>query len=283
VKNIFTILSALLLSTTAFSQQVDIAKWTFPTGNPVDSLADQANALNQAKYIHTQGGTSALAFKNGATTKAAQATGWDNGKDAKSWQVEVNTTGYNKIELSSKQTAGGSQPGPADFKLQYRIGTDGTWMDIPGGTLRVGNDWTTGVAASLRMPDECGNQASVYIRWVMTSNLDMNGAALLSTGISKIDDIAITGEVASGIENPSSENRTVTAYPNPCSGLLTVSSEKEIRNIEVFSITGSKVCDIVQNSRSCKFDTSGLKGGHYVLVIHYSGEGRTSVEEIIKL
>lgn len=270
-----------MLSAAAFSQQVNIAKWTFPSGNPVDSLADQANALNQNKYIFTQGGTSVIAFKNGATTKAAQATGWDNGQNAKSWQVEVNTTGYNKIQVSSKQTAGGSQPGPGDFKLQYRIGTDGTWADIPGGTIRVGNDWTTGVAANLLMPDECGNQGSVYIRWVMTSNLDMNGATLLSTGISKIDDIAITGEVASGIENHISENLTVTAYPNPCSGLLTVASEKEIRNIEVFSITGSKVCDILQNSRSCKFDTSDLQAGRYVLVIHFAGEGRTAVKAVI--
>ncbi|MFA6482600.1 MAG: hypothetical protein WCW62_08495, partial [Bacteroidales bacterium] len=97
MKRMITILSALLVTTFAFAQQITLAKWTFPTGNAVDTLPDQASTLNLNKFIFTGGGTSVIAFKNGASTKAAQASGWDNGQDLKSWQVEINTTGYQNI------------------------------------------------------------------------------------------------------------------------------------------------------------------------------------------
>ncbi len=281
MKRIFTTIAALLLASIGFAQQATIAKWTFPTGNAVDTLADQANALNATKSISTTGGASAIAFKNGATTKAAQATNWNGGQDTKAWQVEINTTGNGKIQVSSKQTAGGSYPGPKDFKLQCRIGSGGTWTDVTGGTIVAANEWTTGVLSNVQLPDVCDNQASVYIRWVMTSNLDANGTALIATGIAKIDDISITGEAISGIENPAVLSLNVSIFPNPCADILTVNSENELSKIEIFSITGSKVSELNQTGRNLSIDTNKFQPGRYFLVAHFIGNAGSAVRSVI--
>ena len=281
MKRIFTIIAALLFATIGFSQQVTIAKWTFPTGNAVDTLADQANALNTTKSISTTGGVSGIAFKNGATTKAAQATNWNGGVDTKAWQVEINATASAKIQVSSKQTAGGSYPGPKDFKLQYRIGTGGTWTDVTSGTLIAANEWTTGVLNNVQLPDECNNQVSVFIRWVMTSNLDANGAALIATGIAKIDDISITGETISGISNPAALSLNVSIYPNPCADILTVNSENELNKIEIYSITGSKVFELNQTGHNLSIDTNKFQSGRYFLVAHFTGNAGSAVRSVI--
>ncbi len=277
MKFTITILIAVLFATTAYTQQVNIARWTFPTGNMTDTLPDAANSLNTSMSIRTTGGVSAIAFKNGATTKAAQATAWDNGQGTKAWQIEINATGYGKIQVSSKQTAGGNSPGPRDFKLQYRIGVGSAWTDVAGGTVTAANEWTTGVLTNLQLPDECTNIASVFIRWVTTSNLDANGAALVSSGIAKIDDIIVTGEVISGIENPAATSLSINVYPNPASDRLTIQSSAEIKHIEVYSMTGSKVYDLTQSGLSLTIDVSRFQPGRYLLLVYLNGSSNTVV------
>lgn len=69
-----------------------------------------------------------------------------------------------------------------------------------GGNITVANDWTKGVVDSLALPATLDNPGttSVYLRWVMTSNKSTaaDSADVLSTGISKIDDIVVTGTLS---------------------------------------------------------------------------------------
>jgi hypothetical protein len=279
MKHLLLLTAALAITTATFSQQAVIAKWTFPSGNAVDTLPDEANALNLTKSIFTAGGASGIAFKNGATTKAAQATGWNNGKDTKAWQIGVNTTGNENINVSSKHTAGGNNPGPRDMKLQYRIG-DGAWTDVTGGAITVGNDWTSGVLTSLALPAECGNQPALGLRWVMTSNLDSNGTELVAGGISKVDDIIVTGQTASGI-NDNALSGTISIFPNPCSDFINIESEKPVSRIEVYSIGSEKVIDQAVNSTSALIKLKGIAPGRYFVVIHSDGNNRKSVKSLI--
>lgn len=282
MKRTFTILLVLLFGATGFTQRVNIAKWTFPTGNESDLFPDQANTLNADKSISTTGVTSAIAFKNGATTKAAQASGWNNGQDVKSWQVEINTTGYTKILVSSKQTAGGSNPGPRDFKLQYRIGSAGEWSDITGSTIVVGNDWITGAFSNLPLPDDCANQGSLYLRWIMTSNLDVAGNTLAANGIAKIDDISVTGEAASGIETSEAIGVNVNLYPNPCADHLLIESEKELNRIELYNLVGMKVTDLEIHACSTEINMAGYPVGRYFVVVHTKGGMESVVRSVMK-
>ena len=196
-RSIFTILLACMAIFT-FGQDT-ITGWTFPVENGPDSLnANMGTAQNMDYDIRFEddatGDDGAITLKNAFEDFTATAEGWDNGADMKFWSVKFKAAGYKSFKVSSLQSAGGNKPGPRDWKLQYRLSGQDAWTDIPGGELTCANDWETGVVENLPLPAECNNpESSVYVRWVITSNLDINGAELLPTGISKIDNILITG------------------------------------------------------------------------------------------
>jgi hypothetical protein len=279
MKRILATLFAFFVVISAFSQQTTLAQWTFPSGNASDTLPDAATTPNATKALRTLGGVSAIEFKNGAATKAAQATKWDNGSGIKAWRVAVKTTGFSQIKISSKLTAGGSNPGPKDLKLQYRLG-QGVWTDVANGTITVGNDWTTGVLANLPLPAECENQEAVELRWVMTSNLDINGNTLVSTGISKIDDIVITGQTISGIDEKELDQK-VSVYPNPCNDQLILSGRKPIGKVELFSVTGSRVLRLVSNQSTLNIPVGALQPGRYFLLVEYDDHSAPQRESLI--
>lgn len=143
------------------------------------------NRYNQQQaYGFSQG-------SSGPGTYAAHSDNWEDGADTKYWQVTISTKGYKSIKLSSKQRS--SPRGPRDFKVQYS--TDGTtWNDIPGAGLTVCEDFTMGVLDQVPLPSECENQPTLYLRWVMTSNISVNGQTVLDQGTNRIDDIVVEGE-----------------------------------------------------------------------------------------
>lgn len=104
-----------------------------------------------------------------------------------SWNVQLSTTGYQAIKISSKQWSDNGafgSVGPTSFKLQYSLnGT--TWTDVTGGTIAVAQNWTSGVLNNLDLPAQINDLATVYLRWLN------NGSK--TTGYSAIDDIIITG------------------------------------------------------------------------------------------
>lgn len=182
-------------------------EWNFPNATD-DNVADWGIPLNTAKTITTAGSTSVLLFSNpGATTSSASATNWDAGSGLKYWMVEVTTTGYNTISLSSIQRSTGTAP--RDFILEYRIGAAGVWTAIPGGNIIAATDFTTGVVNNLPLPAACNDQPSVFIRWIMSTNTAVNLAAVTAGGNSNIDDIRIRGFLIAGAALPGNYFRTV--------------------------------------------------------------------------
>ncbi|WP_333879129.1 beta strand repeat-containing protein, partial [Flavobacterium sp.] len=186
-----------------------LANWTFPN-NPDDNIIDSGVTINNAKTLTTQGGVGTISYApvQSSTTSAASGPGWDSGSGVKYWQIDISTLGYSQLKLSSAQRSSGT--GPRDFKVQYKIGA-GAWTDIPGGAITVANNWTTGVLNNVSLPSVCDNQSSVLIRWIMTSNLQVNSGNVASGGTSGIDNILITGQAAtyvSGYENLNVGNTT---------------------------------------------------------------------------
>lgn len=238
---LFTISLSLLFATTMQGQSL-LAKWTFPTGNATDSLADGGLPVNLNKAIHTEGGTSAIDFsKNGASTKAAQATDWDNGANLKCWVVQVNTTGYENLKLSSKQQSGGNNPGPRDYAVQFRLGSTGSWTDVANSTLVIANDWSTGLLDSISLPLSCKDQASLYLRWIMTTNTNSLGGTVAPSGIDKIDDIYITGKQINVSVNEKEPGLALTILTNPSFGQVTVTSPITLNSLEVLDMKGRVV------------------------------------------
>ena len=238
-----------------------IVQWTFPT----ESAEADGGAIegNLTKVIETAGGTSNIQFKNGLTTKAAQATGWDNGKDGKSWNVEFETTGFTNIKLSSIITSGGNDPGPRDFKVQYSL-ENGEWTDVSGSQFQTANDWTTGALVDLLIPNVCDDQANIKIRWIMISDTATDGSIVASSGKSKIDNIIITGDLINDNDELYSEY-SISVYPNPATDYIIVKSESKLQ-VELYDINGKRVSD-KRYGTDDKIDISKLNSGIYVLKI----------------
>ena len=212
MKKQFTLLMMLMLGFAVMAQEV-IVEWNFPDDG-ADSIADGGIAQNLNKPIYTMGGTSNLNYKNGATTKAAQATKWHNGAESKCWVVELDANLYGDLMLSSKLSSGGNDPGPRDFRVDYKIGEDGNWAEVPDSEIITANDWETGVLENLSLPEECNNQPHLYLRWIMTSDTSTAGVLVEPGGKLKIDDIIVTGtDISATGENPI-ENALIV-FPNP--------------------------------------------------------------------
>ncbi|HBF86999.1 MAG TPA: hypothetical protein DDX39_00040 [Bacteroidales bacterium] len=263
MKRIFTILSVLVLSISALFAQTDtLAMWTFPTTSFSDTLPDFHNEMNVNSYVFAEG-TSAILMKNGATTQAVQATDWQDGANTKSWQLKASTTAYGDLALSVKLTAGGSNPGPRDFKTQYKIGTSGTWTDVAGGSLTVMNDWTTGVLSNLDLPIECENVSELFVRFVMTSDTAQNGSIVVSSGTSKIDDVLITGTVLSSV-NKVKNDYSLVVFPNPTKGIFYVESNENIESIKIYSLTGQLVFSKNASTNKEQINSNLTKGLYFV-------------------
>ena len=208
-KILFTLLCVLPFLT--FAQQDTLVKWTFPSGTS-DSIADGGITVNQVMSLCAMGGTSSLTYPSGNTSLSASASKWNAGNGTKYWQIKVITLGYNTLLLSSKQKSSGT--GPKDFKVQYMIGYAGTWTDVPNSTVLDSNNWNYGVLTNVPLPTACDNKDTVYVRWVMTSDISANFSTILSAGTSRIDDIVITGVSVVDLTPPTVLNAFATNLTN---------------------------------------------------------------------
>ena len=115
--------------------QTTLATWDFPN-DPDNAICDGGIAANAAKTISTVGGTSAIDYdQSGATTNCANATSWDGGSGSKYWYINIVTTGYYNITVSSAQRGRdwGPNRSPRDFRLEYNVGSG--W--VAAGVLNI--------------------------------------------------------------------------------------------------------------------------------------------------
>lgn len=275
--NLFGMLTMLalfgLFQLNTYAQDT-IVQWTFPVE---DGRADGGVIpSNLERVIETAGGTSEIVFKNGATTKAARATAWHDGADEKKWRVDFETSGYGNIKLSSKVSAGGEDGGPRDFKVQYKVG-NGDWADVENSDFQTANDWETGVLTELPLPEECNHQPLVKIRWIMTSDTAIDGAILNENGLSKIDDIFVTGEFIDAT-NEIDAALQVKVYPNPCTDIIHVNIASAV-SIDIFNLQGKQLFHS-KTKDSKVVDVSNFEAGTYLFRIK-NMETQTVISKVI--
>jgi hypothetical protein len=171
--------------------QTTVVEWHFPN-NPDDAIADGGSPDNLGKIITTQGGTGTLVFnQDGIATRCAAADNWDNGANVKFWQIEFSTSGYTRLTAESQMLSfSPGDFGPKDWTVQYRIGESGHWTAFYQFEISPGNQWYAMPATDL--PRECSNQPSVYIRWMMTSNVPTQGSGAVDhDAFSRMDNIVV--------------------------------------------------------------------------------------------
>ncbi len=161
-----------------------IVGWDF---EDVDNIADSGITVNLEKKISGVG-TSTNSYFTGNPDKAISATGWNIGDY---WQVEFNASDYKNLKLSSMHRS--SDTGPKDFQIEYSL-DETSWTAVSGGVIAVtpGSTWNTTIS-NLALPSAVDFQSSIYLRWVVTSNVSASGETLVSSGTNRIDNIIVTG------------------------------------------------------------------------------------------
>ncbi|MDD3636594.1 MAG: hypothetical protein RBR84_01805 [Bacteroidales bacterium] len=270
MKHIYLFLITLMITSSALAQTETLAKWTFPSSDVADTLAEEANEFNQDAYLSTMGGTGAIEMKNGETSKAAQCNGWDNGNDTKAWYIQISTEGHKNITVSSKQQSGNNDPGPTDFKLQYRTVTIRDWVDIENADITVLNDWTSSALFEIPLPEACENQEVLFIRWVLTSNLDINGVELVESGKTKIDDIEIKGEVYTSLDQIGAEKSPVKIHYT-ADNQINFNSSILIKNVIQYDLSGKMLNEKMLSSFTGSFSCKQKQGISILVFQDYSG------------
>jgi len=193
-----------LLGVESFAQPITVAQWNGYTQSvpPADGQfkATTGTVANKDIAVLTRDATVANSNYAVNTDGVAASSGW-NGADEneKYWIATFATTGYENLTLTSKQL--GSNTGPVDFKIQYKIGL-GDWTDLSGGIILVQNDnYTSGVVTDLELPAIMSDQSQVLLRWLCTSTVSIRGDAVASGGVNRLD-VTVKGTAKSGVVDP---------------------------------------------------------------------------------
>ena len=171
----------------------NIVGWTFPIAIPATNqlaslTADITSANNLTNTISQSSGT--IGSNTGVTTYAIACGSWQTAI-GKYWEVQANTLGYRAVKVSSKLFS----TSPRDFRLEYKIGASGTYAAVPSGTITIttASDWNAGILNNLELPAACNNQASVYLRWINYTNIDITTGSAMTGGTARLDDVIISG------------------------------------------------------------------------------------------
>ena len=95
-----------------------------------------------------------------------------------------------------------------------------------------------------------------------STSLDILGFNMLHNnygGDAYYDNIQIT---TGPLNTADFTKQSLTLYPNPATNLVSINSESDIINVEIFTVNGQKVLETIQSSN---IDISGLSQGLYLL------------------
>lgn len=261
----------ILTISNAYSQ-INIIGFDFSDNTNNEFKANSGLPGNIGYNIRAESNSSTartITYAEGFTNYAASATNWDNGANDKFWSIKFKADGYKNFTLSSKQFSD-ANAGPANFKIQYKIGNSGTWTDIDNGTIRVEADWTSGVINDLPLPAnlDLPGTNSIYIRWIMTDNNTTGTTQDIVTvdAFSKIDDILVKGTASSGTEDIIYDSQ-LHVFPNPAENFINIKHKEIIKSINIFDITGQSIMSYDNNTTSCNINIEKLSKGNYILKI----------------
>lgn len=227
-KTYYSIAIAVMTGTSFLSAQTDPTPWNLNSaGNySFTSLSPTANSLPSGMAIHQMGASPTTLTTTAAgdiplpcaqtqanntnvwglgvqgigikVNPSAASTGYTAGRSFEVL-VAVNTTGRTNVKVSYK--AGSYQPGgssAAVFRLrcQYRVGSSGSWSEMPGGVseYQAINPPDSVMKGPYTLPSSVDNQAAVQVRWVYYYVSGTWSSTNNRTQRVQLDDISITSK-----------------------------------------------------------------------------------------
>jgi len=115
------------------------------------------------------------------------SAGWVEDATDKYWIATFSTVGFQNLTVTSRQR--GSNEGPRDFALQYRVGSSDAWTTLDNLPQVTANYITT----TKNLPVAMNNKAEVSLRWLRTSSTSVNNGTVTTNGNNRLD-VTITGE-----------------------------------------------------------------------------------------
>ena len=177
---------------------VQIVGWSF--GTDALTLASTSGiAANAGKLVSStaDGVITQIAGNTGEGLAATlgnltDRTGWQDGSGTKAWVVEFSTLGHTDLSVA-KWVQRSSNTGPRNFRIEYSLDAS-VWTPVAASDVVISSGSSYFTFGPVDLPAEVVNQATVYLRWVMTSNTRVNAETpVASTGTSRIDEILIVG------------------------------------------------------------------------------------------
>lgn len=167
--------------------------------------------------------------------------------------LALNTTGRTNITVSwtggtiTVSDGGGSTgtgiPRIFAFELQYRIGTEGDFIDIENAEY-VTNEVDHSEVISSVLPAECDNQAELQIRWIYKQHSSTLEGAQGTRPMLRLDDINVTSDpdLSTGIDD--NIISTLVVYPNPNeTGVFSLSQAVSGRVVDLMGRVVARVND----------------------------------------
>lgn len=190
---ILMLLSGISIPAASAAAPETVAAWDYTSAPASPDVPSTGGALSAGILSNFKAATPTY------SSSSLSINGWDNGADAKYWQLSLSTAGYENLTLAAKVRSSGT--GPRDFKVVYSIDNGATWTDVPGGGYAITSTTLSDFMAPLPLPAEAANAGSVLIRFVMTSNISSRAGTgsysltetVASGGTSNINNIAVTG------------------------------------------------------------------------------------------
>jgi hypothetical protein len=280
MKKLFYIilLTLSLFCFTIVKAQDTLVGWTFPDLS-TNSVADIGNDLNKGGMFIEAVDLDGLSFTpsislalNGNHTKSASAALWDNAKNLKCWKFNCDATGYKNLKVYARVSSESNNPGPRDFKIQYRLGCcSPIWYDVPGAApFTVSVNWTTGFVNGVVISQDANNMSGFQVRFVCTSDTATDGTILTTTSRSLIDEVYVIGEKITSM-NENNEDITFMIYPNPASDVILVRSQKQITTFKILDLTGKLLKSELLNSTELRMNCLDLKPGFYFIDFNFKG------------
>lgn len=169
-----------------------------PTGGSYNSLANGTENYNcsynlgSRNRINGQGanGFSFIATSSAQYNNCASGTA-SSTRFAGAAVLALNSTGKTGITIGWKGrtiTAGDGAPVArvCAVKLQYRLGTTGSWTDVPGAGVYVSAAVGNNAAMTGTLPAACNNRADLFVRWVYYQSAANDGGSRPEIAVGEI-------------------------------------------------------------------------------------------------
>lgn len=114
--------------------------------------------------------------------------------------------------------------------------------------------------------DHCGSQSQVTLTVAPNKTIYFEWLDIYFRGT--IDWVITTDVLVNNVNTISSDNSTITTFPNPVSKTFNINSQHNIKKVQIFTTQGQIIKDVEINDFETSINLSSLPSGIYLVKIH---------------